>query len=159
MLEGMSKEEIQQIADGLQLEELMENPSQDKKRWTQDEDIALQQAVEELGTSNWGEISRRMPARRSSIQCRRRYSNKLDPNVKNDDWTEDEDKKIVAAQSKLGNRWAQISKMLDGRCVAFSLTNLSPFSSACPLSFYETRLCTVPSPAAPLTAHKQRAQI
>jgi len=118
MLENMSKEEVQQIADELQLEELMENPTQDKKRWTHDEDLALQQAVEELGTSNWGEISRRMPAKRSSIQCRRRYSNKLDPNVKNDDWTEDEDKKIVAAQSKLGNRWAQISKMLDGRCVA-----------------------------------------
>ena len=118
MLENMSKEEVQQISDELQLEELMENPTHDKKRWTHDEDLALQQAVDELGTSNWGEISRRMPAKRSSIQCRRRYSNKLDPNVKNDDWTEDEDKKIVAAQSKLGNRWAQISKMLDGRCVA-----------------------------------------
>lgn len=38
---------------------------------------ALISAVKELGTSNWGDISRRMPTRRSSIQCRRRYTNKV----------------------------------------------------------------------------------
>jgi len=48
-------------------------------------------------------------------QCRDRYINKLDPNIRKDAWTDDEDKKIVAAQSKLGNRWAKISKYLDGR--------------------------------------------
>jgi len=40
MLESMTKEEIQQIADSLQLDEAEMNPSQDKKRWTAEEDRA-----------------------------------------------------------------------------------------------------------------------
>jgi hypothetical protein len=41
---------------------------------------ALMEAVKELGTANWGEIARRMPTKRSSIQCRRRYTNKVKKN-------------------------------------------------------------------------------
>lgn len=41
----------------------------------------------------------------------------VDPTLRKGGWTEEEDKKVVAAQSRLGNSWAKISKLLDGRCV------------------------------------------
>jgi len=76
---------------------------------------------------------------RSAKRCRDRYLNKLDPALTTSAWTEDEDRKIVAAQARLGNRslqapypvrscsgtvvtesqtlnrWQEMSKRLDGR--------------------------------------------
>ncbi len=39
----------------------------------------------------------------------------LDPRLSSNPWTEEEDRKIVAAQSRMGNRWQEMSKRLDGR--------------------------------------------
>ena len=39
----------------------------------------------------------------------------MDPTLKKGDWTEDEDRLVVAAQSRLGERWSAIGKFLEGR--------------------------------------------
>ena len=39
----------------------------------------------------------------------------VDPSLKKADWTPEEDKRIVAAQSRIGSRFAQIAKFLEGR--------------------------------------------
>ncbi len=41
----------------------------------------------------------------------------VDPSIVKTPWTEEEDKKIVVIQSKLGNRFAEITKLLEGRWV------------------------------------------
>jgi hypothetical protein len=49
-------------------------------------------------------------------QCRERWHNHLNPEIKKSPWTEEEDRIIVQAQRDgIGNRWADISKMLKGR--------------------------------------------
>lgn len=44
-----------------------------------------------------------------------RYINKLDPSLNNDQFTEDEDKNIIDKYYKIGPRWSEIAKYLQGR--------------------------------------------
>mmetsp|Transcript_97508 Transcript_97508/g.278838 ORF Transcript_97508/g.278838 Transcript_97508/m.278838 type:complete len:309 (-) Transcript_97508:332-1258(-) len=52
---------------------------------------------------------------RSGKQCRERWHNHLNPDVKKGSWTEEEDEIILSMQAELGNAWAKITKMLPGR--------------------------------------------
>lgn len=39
-------------------------------------------------------------------QIRERFINKLDPKIKKEDWSEDEDKKILELFSLIGSKWS-----------------------------------------------------
>lgn len=70
--------------------------------------------MEQYGASNWAVIALSLPGR-TGKQCRERYHNHLQPDIKKGDWTEEEDRKIVYLQAKYGNQWAKITKELPGR--------------------------------------------
>eukprot|EP01039_Chlorochromonas_danica_P006754 gene6752-7464_t len=92
------------------------NPSIRKGPWTAEEDAHLVQLVNALG-QEWTEISRQMNGRTGG-QCLSRWRTYLDPMLKKGNWTEEEDVLILEQRREYSKTWAEIAKMLHGRCDA-----------------------------------------
>ena len=64
-----------------------------KKIWSTDEDKKILKLIREVG-KNWKLLSEVLGTK-TGKQIRERYINKLDPKIKVDEWTDEEDKLIL----------------------------------------------------------------
>jgi len=83
--------------------------------WSAEEDQKLLQAVEELGPKRWSAVASCVGTR-SGKQCRLRWCNQIDPSIKREAWSEEEDTIILRERMRpIPTPWVAIAAILVGR--------------------------------------------
>ncbi|XP_031265562.1 transcription factor MYB3R-5-like [Pistacia vera] len=90
------------------------NPNLVKGPWTKEEDDLIIELVEKQGKKKWAEIAKHLPGRIGK-QCRERWHNHLNPDIKRTAWTKEEESTLIKCHGTYGNKWAEIAKFLPGR--------------------------------------------
>lgn len=98
------------------------NLKQGKKRlFTSTEDQVLKILVNIFGDKRWNEIASFIPGK-TNRQCRERYKIYLAPGINREEWTKEDDDKLIYYISQHGPKWSALTKYFPGR-TANSLKN------------------------------------
>ena len=81
-----------------------------KTAWSREEDNILLELYK-IHSAKWAVIARNIPGRTDDA-CSKRYREALDPSLKKDDWTPDEDDKLIGAYNRLGGKWGRVGQEL-----------------------------------------------
>jgi hypothetical protein len=90
------------------------DPEIKRGSWTWTEDQTITRWIEVNGPTQWSALAGQLPGRISK-QVRERWCNHLNPDVKKDPWTPEEDQVILNALHQIGTKWAEIARLLPGR--------------------------------------------
>jgi hypothetical protein len=86
------------------------------KKWNQEEDKILRKAILYYGPKNWQQISYCLDGRNNS-QCFHRWMKGIDPKIKRDKWSFEEDLTLGISLNKIyqKKKWSKIANHLLGR--------------------------------------------
>lgn len=84
--------------------------------WAPNEDIRLLAGINRFGLENWQLVASFVGNGRTRAQCAQRWSRGLDPHISKDQWTNDEEKKLIELLENGSNRnWTVISSQMGNR--------------------------------------------
>jgi hypothetical protein len=88
-----------------------------RKPFTIEEDARLIELANSTDRSaGWNQVANQMPGR-SARQCRERWATYLAPSIRVAPWTVAEDNLLLSQISVIGNQWAFIARLFNGRSV------------------------------------------
>lgn len=85
-------------------------PNIKKSAWTAEEDGLLIELFTKNGPK-WSAFSRQIPGRTDDA-CSKRYREALDPNLKREEWTPEEDDMLINTYNSIGGKWGQVGQSL-----------------------------------------------
>ncbi|KAG1757264.1 hypothetical protein EDB19DRAFT_1622844 [Suillus lakei] len=86
------------------------SPNVKKSAWTPEEDHLLLELYK-VHSTKWSVIARHIPGRTDDA-CSKRYREALDPSLRRDEWSKEEDDKLFDAYSRFPGRWGQVGQEL-----------------------------------------------
>ena len=90
------------------------NPTLVKGPWSREEDKLVLSLVQATGAMKWTNIAHYLPGRIGK-QCRERWHNHLNPKIKKNEWSQEEELILYILHCQLNNKWAVIAADLEGR--------------------------------------------
>ncbi|KAF8396786.1 hypothetical protein HHK36_018418 [Tetracentron sinense] len=91
------------------------DPELIKGPWTQEEDDKIIELVSKCGPTKWSVISKSLPGNLEHYTAYLKWYNHLNPIIKKDAWTLEEELALINIHRIHGNKWAEIAKVLPGR--------------------------------------------
>jgi hypothetical protein len=85
-----------------------------KLKFRPEEDELLVSIVRDHGVKDWIKVASLMGTR-NARQCRERYKNYLDPDLRRGDWTDQEDQLLEAKHQEFGAKWNKIARYFVNR--------------------------------------------
>ncbi len=84
-----------------------------KKKWSDAENAQLSNYIKEFG-ENWRRIAEKMPGT-TPHQCKRHWIYVLNPTIKHEKWTKEEEEQLKNLVDQHGEKWIKIAKEMPGR--------------------------------------------
>ncbi|KAF9449881.1 hypothetical protein P691DRAFT_758628 [Macrolepiota fuliginosa MF-IS2] len=86
-----------------------------RHHWDATADQKLREAVQKFGTNNWNIVARQVSPYATTSQCQTRYFRSVDPSIKRESWTSEEDNRLRKAVEVYENSWVDVAGVLPGR--------------------------------------------
>jgi hypothetical protein len=90
------------------------NRASAKLKFSPEEDALLMRIIREHGAKDWVKVASFMRTR-NPRQCRERYKNYLNPDLRRGDWTLEEDRLLELKHQECGAKWNKIGRFFVNR--------------------------------------------
>ena len=81
--------------------------------WTEEEDRLLAEGQAVFG-NRWSEVCKSIPGKNGQ-QCAQRWRHRVNPEIKKEKWSKEEDEALTRLVNQYGNSWAKIARNIPGR--------------------------------------------